>query len=249
MSSFSRFISKASSVLSGLAGALGMSGSCTFTLSGSGYSVDFPVLPSSFTVTNPRNNQTINVISVGDVNMIGNAGLASIKFDSFFPANNYPFLKTFMITPPYNYVQKVKAMQSANQPCQITITGTDVSLPVTIETFEYSEKDGSGDVYFSMELKEYRYMSTSSNLINGITGMTGRTAGVLNEKQMTCIHDLDTMDTAAKAIQKTASIAKQCTRTLELYKAMAKSGGVRPGVLIGSTVKGITAGGKSLLKW
>lgn len=265
MSSFTRFLSKASSALSGIAGALGMNGGgCTFTLSGDGKTVTFPVLPASFTVTNPRNNQTINVINIGDVNVIGNAGLATLKFESFFPANDYPFVQggglgsrmfgglgglMNQVKDPYTYVQQIKDMQAANTPCQITITGTDVSMPVTVETFEYGEKDGSGDVSFSLSLREYRYLTPASGGLNSVTGLKGRIGGALKEKVTSCLPGLDTMDNAAKSLQRTASIAKQCQRTLKLYKAMAKSGGVRGGVLITSTIKGIQAGGTSLVKW
>ena len=252
MSSFTRFVSKANSMLSDVFGALGIGGEgCTFTLSGGGESVSFPVSPASFEVSLPSNNQTVNVISIGDVNMIGNAGLASLKFESFFPSNEYPFVNDMTATGAYEYVAKVKKMQTGKEPCQISISGTDVSLPVTIETFEYGEKDGSGDVYFSLQLREYKFVSPASEATNSVTGMKGRMSDVLKEKPMTCLGGLDMMDTAQKAIQRTTSIAKQCKRVVNTYRAMAKSGGIRPGVLLKTTAKGIfKAGGKlPMVKW
>lgn len=250
MSSFTRFIGRASSILSSVLGAFGMGGDgCVFELSGAGETVAFPVSPASFEVTNPANNQTINVISIGDVNMLGNAGLASLKFDAFFPAEQYPFIKRFDLKEPYDYVQSIKAMQKSKEPCQISISGTDVSMPVTIEEFDYSEKDGSGDVYFSISLKEYRYVVPASDKTNDVTGMKGRIADTVKSKQTTCIGTMDVMDNAQKAVQRTTSIAKQCQRTLSLYRAMAKSGGVNAGVILKTTVNGVTGGGQQLAKW
>ena len=43
----------------------------------------------------------------------------------------------------------------------VTITGTDINLKCTIQSFEYGEEDGSGDVYYSISFKEYRKISAS----------------------------------------------------------------------------------------
>ena len=102
-----------------------------------------------------------------------------------------------------------------------------------------------------MQLREYRSVSPASDKTNSVTGMKGRMSDVLKEKPMTCLGGLDMMDTAQKAIQRTTSIAKQCKRVVNTYRAMAKSGGIRPGVLLKTTEKGIfKAGGKlPMVKW
>ena len=94
-------------------------------------------------------------------------------------------------------------------------------------------------------------VSPASDKTNSVTGMKGRMSDVLKEKPMTCLGGLDMMDTAQKAIQRTTSIAKQCKRVVNTYRAMAKSGGIRPGVLLKTTAKGIfKAGGKlPMVKW
>ena len=57
------------------------------------------------------------------------------------------------------------------------------------------------------------------------------------------------MDTAQKALQKTTTIVKQGTRTLGLYKAMVKSGGIPAGTVITTTAKAVLVGGKTLYKF
>lgn len=43
-----------------------------------------PVKPSDYTVTVSHKNTVVNVIQVGDVNLIGNTGLREISLKSFF---------------------------------------------------------------------------------------------------------------------------------------------------------------------
>lgn len=49
-----------------------------------------------------------------------------------------------------------------NDPVHVTVTGTNINMQATIETFNYSEQDGTGDVYYTIELKQYRKPSMIS---------------------------------------------------------------------------------------
>ena len=248
MSSFLNFITRAAGVMSNILGALGgNSDGCVFTLSGDAYSVNFPVSPPDFEVGNPYNNQTVNIQSLGDVNMLGKRGLQTIKFSSFFPAQAYNFVQTLSIASPYDYVNQVRKMAESGQPCHISITGTDVSLPVSIDDFTYKEQDGSGDVYFSITLREYRYLMPESSATNATTGLKSRVAQLQTDKQTTCLGTtVASIDTAQRAIQKTTTIVKQGQRVIGLYKAMVKSGGITLGTVLTTTAKAVQTNGKSL---
>ena len=78
----------------------------------------------------------------------------------FFPAQQYNFCRC-VPEAPYTYVSELERAMRENDICVLTITGTTVSLNVTIEAFEYGEEDGSGDVVFTLSLKEYRTVSTA----------------------------------------------------------------------------------------
>lgn len=245
MSSFINFINQASGILSDLLGAMGRSDGCVFTLSGGTTSVSFPVSPSSFEVGNPYNNSTVNITNIGDINMLGKRGLKTLQFSSFFPAQAYPWLATYSMGSPYENVRKVQRLAESGQPCSISISGTDVSMPVSIDKFNYGEKDSSGDVYFTLDLKEYRYIMPESGAVNSITGMQSRIAETVKEKDTTC-YSVSAMETARRAMQKTAAIGKQGKRTIGLYKAIVKSGGVPAGTILTAGVKGVSAAGKTL---
>lgn len=247
MSSLLNFLNSASSVISSVLSALnGGADGCTFTLSGGINSVSFPVSPADFEVTNPYNNTTVNILNLGDINMIGKKGLSGLQFKSFFPAQPYSFVQTLSIANPYDYVSRIKKMAESGQPCTISITGTDVSMPCTIENFRYEEKDQTSDVYFSISLKEYRYIMPSSDSTNSVTELKSRIAEKVEGKQTTCYGVMSAMDTAQKVIQKTTTVAKQGERTLGLYKAMVKSGGIPAGTVLTTTAKAVLSNGKSL---
>lgn len=251
MSSFLKFMDTASGVLSNILGALGGNGGdgCTFTLSGGSNSVTFPVSPPDFEVVNPYNNSTVNINNLGEINMIGKRGLATMKFSSFFPAQDYNFLQTVMAGSPYELVGKVKQMAESGQPCHISITGTDVSLPVTIDEFTYKEKDGSGDVYFSLSLKEYRYIMSQADVRNDTTGLKSRIAETGASKKTTCLNTMHALDNAQKAFQKTTSIVNQGKRAIGLYKSMVKSGGIPAGTVLTTVTNAVRVGDKNLYEF
>lgn len=251
MSSFLRFLNQATSVLSDVLGAMsGGSDGCTFTLSGGSESVDFPVSPPNFEVTNPYNNTSVNINNLGDINMLGKRGLSALKFSSFFPNQQYTFVQTLSLASPYDYVSQIKKMAESGSPCTISISGTDVSLPVSIDEFTYKEQDGTGDVYFTLSLREYRYVLPDSATTNDVTDLKSRVSQTTEVKQTRCLGTAAAgLDTAQRALQKTTTIAKQGQRVLGLYKAMVKSGGIPLGTVLTTTAKGVATGGKSLYEF
>lgn len=252
MASFLNFFSEASSIVSEVLGVFGDGGSTggIFTLSGGTETVVFPVNPPSFDVSNGYKHAVVNIQNLGDINLLGKRGLASIKFSSFFPANDYDFVQLLSVQSPYAYVESIKKMAEESQPCNLSITGTDISTPVTIDGFDFGEKDGTGDVYFSLNLREYRYVLPASSLTSAVTELKSRVANTVENKATTVlgVSQAD-LDTAQRAVQKTTSIINQGKRALGIYKAMVKSGGVKPGVVLNTMQAGVMANGEWLKKF
>ena len=44
-----------------------------------------PVIPSSFEISIPHQNTTVNITNLGEINLIGKTGLATMTIESFFP--------------------------------------------------------------------------------------------------------------------------------------------------------------------
>ena len=142
-----------------------------FLRGANGEKIQFPVPPGEFKASVSQNNQTVNVSSIGDLNMIGNDGLIAITFSSFFPAQEYSFC---VCAPdsPYSYVQTIENFRKSRLPSRITIADTSINYPVTIDSFEWGEDDGTGDVTFTLGLKEYVYVGNAADkTADALTGL------------------------------------------------------------------------------
>ena len=124
---------------------------------GGGGRVQIPVLPPSFSVERPYHNEEVEINKIGTVNLIGRPGLQTVSFSSFFPAE---FDESYMQTSeedllePYQYIKKLKKLMG--NICRIVITGTNVNMLCTIENLSYSEDDGTGNVQYTLQLKQYK---------------------------------------------------------------------------------------------
>lgn len=135
---------------------------CWITFNNKAEELRLPVLPSSFTIMKNNINKTIATANVaGDVNLLGKGegGLAEISIETFFPAHDYPFCTYTGFPTPYTCVSMIEGWRKSGQPIRLIMTETDVNMAMGIETFEYGEKDGTGDVYYTLGLKEYRFLN------------------------------------------------------------------------------------------
>ena len=115
-----------------------------------------PVNPESFTFTEKHNNTSVNVNSIGEVNLLGKRSLREGTISSHFPKRNRNYANNSGRQAPYTYINKLRTWKSSGKPIQLIITGTEINFPVMIETLKYGEQDGTGDVYYDLTLKEYR---------------------------------------------------------------------------------------------
>ena len=75
-----------------------------------------PVNPESFSFTEKHNNTSVNVNSIGEVNLIGKRGLKEGTISSFFPNQNYNFGNNSGRKKPYTYVNTILKWKEAGKP-------------------------------------------------------------------------------------------------------------------------------------
>lgn len=119
-----------------------------------------PVTPPSFEVNRGIRVETVNIHGVGDIRVAGYPALDSISIASFFPVQEYSFARKQR--EPYEYAAVFTEWAENKAVVRFLISGTTVNIPVLIENIRYGEKDGSGDVYYTLTLAEYRYVSVSA---------------------------------------------------------------------------------------
>lgn len=229
-------------ILNGFLNANSGSNNAMTTISCSGSSIDLPVMPDSFNISVSNKNGVVSINNDGDYNMIGKTGLKAIAITSFFPAQAYDFC---LCTPsaPYDYINKIEVWRKSEKPCQLTISGTSIDITCLIESFSYGEKDGSGDVYFSINFKEYRYIEgISPKKIDGITGLATRPKQSFLEQSLSNfkMYPGDSPLTAiSRAMGKIvgAGITVKQAGYLDVYSQIQKGGGLVVGDLIDLTKK------------
>ena len=146
-------------------------------LKGNGRRLRIPVLPSGYTVSSGQQNQTVNVVGLGEVTLRGKRGLLGISFSSFFPKRyDASYCETSSIRAPKEYVSIIESMKRTGT-VKLIITGTSVNFLCTIESFDWSEDDGTRNINYTLSLKEYRAPSATKSAVVMIGSETGSGTG------------------------------------------------------------------------
>ena len=133
-------------------------------------------------VSNEHNTYSFNTINQGEVLAIGKKKLKSMTINSTFPACEYPFLLNKSFPEPDECIAMINKWRLSNKPIRVVIVDTDINLAMAIEEFTYGKEDGdgSGDVYFTLSLREYSYLNVErSKKPDKTSGLKDRP----NEKQ------------------------------------------------------------------
>lgn len=124
-----------------------------------GQVVQMPVNPEEFDYSKESANETTDIVKLGEVNRLGITSLAEVSFESFFPfhpVGSYVQTKN-KFWKPAKYIDFIEKIRREKKPCRFIITGTKVNMLASIESFEWHHEAGvHEDVYYTLELKEYR---------------------------------------------------------------------------------------------
>lgn len=121
-----------------------------------GDSLRLPVPPSEYNISKGINIETEKVNELGEVGLFGGKNLQQIELTSFFPNQEYSFCQYKGFPKPNECTKFIDGIKDNGEPVRLLITGTDINTEFLIENFEYGERDGTKDVYFTLVLREYR---------------------------------------------------------------------------------------------
>ena len=144
-----------------------------------------PVTPAGYSVTTSQNNKIIDVLDSGEALLFGNTKLKKLKIKGFFPAlrHQYPFV-TGDVKEPSECVDILTKWKEGKTPVRIIITESPVNLVVGVDSLDFKERDGSRDIYFDLQLTEYRSLNTSpanyTRQIDSATGLRVRTGDAIS---------------------------------------------------------------------
>lgn len=120
-----------------------------------------PVTPASYEMQTGQNNRIVDIIEFGEAQLFGNPALKRLKFSSFFPSptHEYPFVVGDNKTPA-ECVEMLTKWKEAKAPIRVIISDTNINLIMALKQFDYSERDGSRDIYYTLSFIEYKELNT-----------------------------------------------------------------------------------------
>ena len=118
----------------------------------------FPVVPPTINIQDYAIMNDSNITAVGDIVVFGGKGLRTTELSSFFPnpERKYSFVNYSDYPAQYECVSKIKNWMDEGKKLRFIVTDTEINFLVKITNFEYSEQNGTRDVYYTLSLKEYR---------------------------------------------------------------------------------------------
>ena len=124
--------------------------------------IRFPVVPSSIGVNRSNNIDTQAVIKLGEVPIFNGTSLKTIELTSFFPNQEYNFCDYTGFMKPYEFSEKIQKWMYEGKPLRVIVTDSPTNMQCLIQQFDTVEQDGTRDLYFTLNLLEYRPIEVSN---------------------------------------------------------------------------------------
>ena len=124
--------------------------------------IRFPVVPSSIGVNRSNNIDAESVIKLGEVPIFNGTSLKTIEFTSFFPNQEYSFCDYTGFMKPYEFSEKIQKWMYEGKPLRVIVTDSPTNMQCLIQQFDTVEQDGTRDLYFTLNLLEYRPIEVPS---------------------------------------------------------------------------------------
>ena len=118
--------------------------------------IRFPVVPQTIGVNRSNNIDTQSVLKLGEVPIFNGTSLKTIELTSFFPNQEYSFCNYLGFMKPYEFSEKIQKWMYEGKPLRIIVTDSPTNMQCLIQQFDTAEQDGTRDLYFNLNLLEYR---------------------------------------------------------------------------------------------
>lgn len=131
--------------------------------------IQLPVNPEELEVVKEGNNDTTEVVKLGEISIPKDTKLATIEFESFLPKYNIgSYIRTKnKFQGPQFYIDFIEKVRSDKKPVRFIVSDTNINMLALIDNFKYSYKAGDEDIYYSIGITEYRdYKVKTVNISN-----------------------------------------------------------------------------------
>lgn len=140
-----------------------------------------PVTPQKYSVQTEQSNKIVDILDTGEMLLFGTPKLKRLKFGSFFPAtrHRYPFV-VGDTKEPAECCELLLKWKENKAPVRVIITDSPINLMFAIMNFDVREQDGTRDIYFELDLTEYREwnvpQSNYQKAVDALSGLKDRAA-------------------------------------------------------------------------
>ena len=167
-----------------------------------------PILPAELQNEGEQDNKTETFNKTGEVNLLGLDKLDTIPLSAHFPDQPMYYDQYAGYPSPKECVDLVEEMKQGGV---ITLLITPyINRQATIEKFSWGLKDGTGDIYYTIETKRYRKPTTSKG--------SGRSTKKATKKTVT----VKKGDTWAKLAKKYTGSSKNAKKIQKANKMTNK---------------------------
>ena len=135
-----------------------------------------PVSPPDFYVEEGRAAERLDMTDTGQVHLPGLRQLFDQRMEFLLPASERNYTAGGWAGDPYAVVDRLAGWSDSGAVLRFIVTGTPVNYPVLLGPVRHGQKDGTGDVYVTLELRRYRELAEESTEICPDTGNLGRAA-------------------------------------------------------------------------
>ncbi|SFA83303.1 LysM domain-containing protein [Cohnella sp. OV330] len=123
----------------------------------------FPVNPEEVSIRREKQLETVNILSLGEVDVAQEEKLKEISFSSFFPADKDPIGSMNLLT----------SYMVSKQPVHFMITEAGVNILGYISSHSTSLRGGEpGDIYFDIAIRTWREPKVRTKASSGATVRT-----------------------------------------------------------------------------
>lgn len=202
-----------------------------------------PFLPDAYEIQSPQHNETLVTANGTEISLIGKGGLRTISWSSWFPKGKPDYVSRKYTGKPMSYIRKMGKMKG--KIVELMISGI-INCQVTIENLTYGQNDGTGDIYYNIELKEYRKPKVKKSTKKGTKEEVSKTNNKVKKPVTTT--KTKTVKSQTYVVKKgdtLTGIAKKLTGTSANWKAIYNANKK----VIGSNPNKIYPGQKLVIKY
>ena len=136
-----------------------------FLNSKTGEQLTMPVTPSEFRVEIGRAVTQLDMAQTGQVNLPGLEALFNEQQTFLLPSSARNYTSAGYGGDPYGIVDTLTRWSQSGDVLRMIVTDTPVNLPVLLAPVRYGEQDGTGDVYVTLTMRQYRELAAETTAI------------------------------------------------------------------------------------